>query len=57
MLVITFDDSEEEVIHKICDLFETEHIKKMVSIEQKINVIGEIKIDPSERIVYCNEKK
>lgn len=57
MLVITFDDSEEEVIHKICDLFETEHIKKMVLLDQKVNVFGEIKIDPRERIVSCNEKK
>lgn len=57
MLVITFDDSEKEVIHKICDLFESEHIEKMVPLDQKIKVFGEIKIDSRERIVSCNEKK
>lgn len=57
MLVIIFDDSEDEVIHKICDLFEPEYIKKMVPLDQKINAFGKIKIDSRERIVFYNEKE
>lgn len=57
MLVITFDDSEEEAIHKICDLFEPEHVERIVPLNQKIEVFGEIKIDSRERIVSYNDKE
>lgn len=57
MLVITFDESEEEVIHKICDMFETGHIKKQIPINRHLNVFGELKIDSRKRGCFLQRKR